>query len=91
MEAQIYEKNLTGTPCPIFTNKKDKWYAIGDVLPIERMIAGTTMYVGTGVTKGSILDGVKNTKNKLITHRVYMKSDTREVRFIRTYHSKYYK
>ena len=88
MEAQIYEKNLTGKPCPIFTNKKDKWYAIGDVLPIDRMIAGTAMFVGTGVTKGSILDGVKNTKNKLITHSVYMKSDTREVRFIRTYHNK---
>jgi len=88
MEAQVYEKNLTGKPCPVFSGKKDDWHSVGEVLSIQRMIAGTCMFVATGVTNGTVLKGVQHTSKKIVTNSLYMKSDTREVRFLKTYHDK---
>ena len=48
------------------------------------MASGDVMFAATGVTDGSLLEGVRFTRNAIFTHSVVMRAKTRTVRWIRT-------
>ena len=54
---------------------------------IEDLASGPVIFCATGVTEGSLLDGVSFKKNnKASTHSIVMRSQTGTVRFIKTEH-----
>ena len=53
---------------------------------LEELAAGDVIFCATGVTDGSMLSGVKCSKNKLETHTVVMRSASGTVRWIKTTH-----
>lgn len=55
-------------------------YAITD------MVSGDLSFAATGITDGSLLEGVRFTKDAVFTHSVVMRASTRTVRWIRTEH-----
>jgi fructose-1,6-bisphosphatase II / sedoheptulose-1,7-bisphosphatase len=56
----------------------DRKYTMGD------MASGDVSFAATGITDGSLLEGVRFTRNAVYTHSVVMRGRTRTVRFIRT-------
>ncbi len=58
----------------------------GPVLTINDLVGGECAFVGTGITDGSLLNGVKWTKHGPQTHSVFMRSESGTVRFIETRH-----
>ncbi|ODR95429.1 fructose 1,6-bisphosphatase [Methyloceanibacter superfactus] len=58
----------------------DRKYAITD------MVSGDLSFAATGITDGSLLEGVRFTKDAVFTHSVVMRASTRTVRWIRTEH-----
>jgi fructose-1,6-bisphosphatase II / sedoheptulose-1,7-bisphosphatase len=53
---------------------------------LEELASGDVIFCATGVTDGSMLSGVKRSKNKLETDTVVMRSATGTVRWIKTTH-----
>jgi fructose-1,6-bisphosphatase II / sedoheptulose-1,7-bisphosphatase len=51
---------------------------------IEEMAGGDVIFSATGVTDGSLLDGVKFSRGRVDTHTVIMRSATKTVRWLRT-------
>jgi fructose-1,6-bisphosphatase II / sedoheptulose-1,7-bisphosphatase len=51
---------------------------------IEEMAGGDVIFSATGVTDGSLLDGVKFSPGRVDTHTVIMRSATKTVRWLRT-------
>lgn len=56
---------------------------------IEDMARGDCLFAATGVTDGSLLKGVKLTKDKIETETVVMRSVTGTVRYIRAEHRQF--
>ena len=55
---------------------------------LEEMASGNVMFAATGVTDGSMLEGVKCRKgNKATTHSVVMRSKTGTLRYVKAFHS----
>lgn len=54
---------------------------------LEEMASGDVMFAATGVTAGSMLDGVERTSNGVSTHSVVMRSKTGTVRYIKAFHN----
>jgi fructose-1,6-bisphosphatase II len=52
----------------------------------EDMVKGNVMFAATGVTSGDYLKGVRFFKGGAVTHSVVMRSKTRTVRFMQTFH-----
>jgi fructose-1,6-bisphosphatase II / sedoheptulose-1,7-bisphosphatase len=50
---------------------------------LEEMASGDVMFAATGVTDGSMLQGVKFIGNTVVTHTVVMRSATRSVRWVK--------
>ncbi len=50
------------------------------------MASGDVIFAATGVTNGSMLDGIKVTKEGVSTHTIVMRSSTGTVRRIRAFH-----
>jgi fructose-1,6-bisphosphatase II / sedoheptulose-1,7-bisphosphatase len=50
------------------------------------MVAGDVIFAATGVTDGSMLDGVKFCGERVETHTVVMHAMTKTVRWLRTQH-----
>jgi fructose-1,6-bisphosphatase II / sedoheptulose-1,7-bisphosphatase len=50
------------------------------------MIMGDLSFAATGITDGSLLEGVRFTREAIFTHTVVMRASTRTVRWIRTEH-----
>jgi fructose-1,6-bisphosphatase II / sedoheptulose-1,7-bisphosphatase len=50
------------------------------------MASGDVSFAATGITDGSLLDGVRFSKDAIFTHTVVMRAATRTVRWIRTEH-----
>jgi fructose-1,6-bisphosphatase II / sedoheptulose-1,7-bisphosphatase len=48
------------------------------------MASGDVSFAATGITDGSLLEGVRFTRNAIFTHSVVMRAKTRTVRWIRT-------
>jgi fructose-1,6-bisphosphatase II / sedoheptulose-1,7-bisphosphatase len=53
---------------------------------IDEMSTGDVIFAATGVTDGSLLDGVKFTDGRVETHTVIMRGSTKTVRWLRTQH-----
>lgn len=53
---------------------------------MEELASGDVIFSATGVTDGSMLDGVKFKKDSIVTETVVMRSAKRTVRWIRTEH-----
>jgi fructose-1,6-bisphosphatase II / sedoheptulose-1,7-bisphosphatase len=53
---------------------------------IEQMAGGDVIFAATGVTDGSLLEGVKFHGNTIESHTVIMRSATKTVRWLRTQH-----
>lgn len=58
----------------------------GPVLSINDLVGGECAFAGTGITDGSLLNGVKWTKHGPQTHSVFMRSESGTVRFVETRH-----
>jgi fructose-1,6-bisphosphatase II / sedoheptulose-1,7-bisphosphatase len=54
---------------------------------LEEMAAGNVVFAATGVTDGSMLEGVKPTAKGATTHSVVMRSKTKTVRYIKAEHN----
>jgi fructose-1,6-bisphosphatase II / sedoheptulose-1,7-bisphosphatase len=50
------------------------------------MVTGDLSFAATGITDGSLLEGVRFTKEAIYTHTLVMRASTRTVRWIRTEH-----
>ena len=48
------------------------------------MASGDVSFAATGITDGSLLEGVRFSRNAIFTHSVVMRARTRTVRWIRT-------
>ena len=66
-------------------HKDQNWAAEDRVLHMEDLIKGSCAYVATGITDGSLLDGVRY-ENGPVTHSVSMRSESGTIRWIRTNH-----
>ena len=64
----------------------EEWNKKGNVLEIEDLVKGDCVFVATGITDGSILDGVRFTSRGPITHSVSMRSESGTVRWIKANH-----
>jgi len=53
---------------------------------LEDMAKGDVIFAATGVTDGSMLDGIRFEPNAVLTHSIVMRSSTGTVRWIRTRH-----
>lgn len=62
---------------------EDRLY--GDVLDVEKLVAGPCCFVATGITNGSMLKGVR-WEGRPITHSVFMRSTSGTIRFIESWH-----
>ena len=54
---------------------------------IKDMVSGDLSFAATGISNGSLLEGVRFTKEAVFTHSVVMRASTRTVRWIRTEHT----
>lgn len=59
-----------------------KTYTIAD------MVSGDVLFAATGITDGSILDGIKISGGRVITHTLVMRSSSGTVRWIKASHSR---
>lgn len=58
----------------------DRKYTVRD------MVTGDLAFAATGITDGSLLEGVRFTKDAVFTHTLVMRASTRTVRWIKTEH-----
>jgi fructose-1,6-bisphosphatase II len=56
------------------------------ILGVEDLVSGPCCFVGTGITNGSMLKGVRWNSRGPITHSVFMRSTSGTVRFIESWH-----
>jgi fructose-1,6-bisphosphatase II / sedoheptulose-1,7-bisphosphatase len=59
---------------------------LGRKYSIRDMVTGDVAFAATGITDGSLLEGVRFTKDKVFTHTLVMRASTRTVRWIKTEH-----
>jgi fructose-1,6-bisphosphatase II / sedoheptulose-1,7-bisphosphatase len=59
---------------------------LGRKYAMRDMVMGDLSFAATGITDGSLLEGVTFTKEAVFTHSVIMRASTRTVRWIRTEH-----
>jgi fructose-1,6-bisphosphatase II / sedoheptulose-1,7-bisphosphatase len=52
----------------------------------EEMATGDVLFSATGVTDGNLLQGVRFTRNAIVTHTIVMRSSSRTVREVRARH-----
>ncbi len=53
---------------------------------VRDMITGDLSFAATGITDGSLLEGVRFTKEAIFTHTLVMRASTRTVRWMKTEH-----
>ncbi len=83
---------MQGRLTPLSEDERKRATAMGltDLSPkysIEQMAKGDVIFAATGVTDGSLLDGVKFAGDRLDTHTVIMRAATKTVRWLRTRHN----
>jgi fructose-1,6-bisphosphatase II / sedoheptulose-1,7-bisphosphatase len=59
---------------------------IGRKYHMRDMVTGDLSFASTGITDGSLLEGVRFTKEAVFTHTLVMRASTRTVRWIKTEH-----
>ncbi len=65
---------------------KDGKILDGKVLGLEDLVAGPCAFSATGITSGSLLEGVRFTEQGPVTHSVFMRSASGTVRWLTAYH-----
>jgi fructose-1,6-bisphosphatase II / sedoheptulose-1,7-bisphosphatase len=60
---------------------------LGRKYTIEEMVSGDLSFAATGITDGSLVEGVRFTKEAIFTQSVVMRASTRTVRWIKTEHA----
>jgi fructose-1,6-bisphosphatase class II len=63
----------------------EQWKPTSDILTIEDLAGGPTMFAATGITDGKLLKGV-NFRKSIWTHSIAMRSDSGTVRRLTTQH-----
>ena len=58
----------------------------GPELGLYDLVRGECSFVATGITDGSLLDGVKFTSQGPVTNSVFMRSQSQTVRWLKVYH-----
>jgi len=56
------------------------------IYTMEDMARGDVLFAATGVTDGNLLQGVRFTRDAIITHTIVMRSSSRTVREIKARH-----
>lgn len=74
-ETQLYEKHV-----------EEDWKPRGPVLTLNDLVKGHCIFVATGITPGSILQGVRYTGHRVYTNSCFMRSESGTVRFEETWH-----
>ncbi len=80
---------IQGRFLPANASQRESAAAVG-IVDFERkytmadMASGDVSFAATGITDGSLLEGVRFTKDAIFTHSVVMRGKTRTVRWIRT-------
>ncbi len=75
----------------VASNEQDRARAAG-IADLDRkytmrdMVTGDLAFAATGITDGSLLEGVRFTKDAVFTHTLVMRASTRTVRWIKTEH-----
>ena len=64
----------------------DKFNLKNGILEIEDLVKGECAFVATGITDGSLLDGVRFTSKGPVTHSISMRSESKTIRWIRANH-----
>jgi fructose-1,6-bisphosphatase II / sedoheptulose-1,7-bisphosphatase len=59
---------------------------IGRKYHMRDMVTGDLSFAATGITDGTLLEGVRFTKEAIFTHTLVMRASTRTVRWIKTEH-----
>lgn len=59
---------------------------IGPQMDRDDLVKGPCAFAATGITEGSLLEGVRWTSRGPITHSVFMRSESRTVRWLETHH-----
>jgi fructose-1,6-bisphosphatase II / sedoheptulose-1,7-bisphosphatase len=59
---------------------------IGRKYTMRDMASGDVCFAATGITDGSLLEGVRFTKDAIHTHTLVMRASTRTVRWIKAEH-----
>lgn len=82
---------MQGRLTPLSEDERKRATAMGltDLSPkysIEEMARGDVIFAATGVTDGSLLDGVRFGAKALETHTVIMRAATKTVRWLKTRH-----
>ena len=71
--------------------KRAKQMGIKDIdkkLKIDDLVKGNrTMFAATGVTDGTILKGVRYTRDGAVTHSIIMRAKTKTIRFVEAHHN----
>ena len=62
---------------------------LGRKYTMRDMVTGDLSFAATGITDGSLLEGVRFTREACSTHTVVMRASTRTVRWIKTEHPRY--
>ena len=60
---------------------------LGKTYTIREMVSGDLSFAATGITDGSLLEGVRFGKDTVLTHSVVMRASTRTIRWIKTAHA----
>jgi len=60
---------------------------LGKLYTIREMVSGDLSFAATGITDGSLLEGVRFSKDAVVTHSVVMRASTRTIRWIKTVHA----
>lgn len=82
---------MQGRLTPLSEDERRRATAMGlsDLSPkysIDQMAKGDVIFAATGVTDGSLLDGVKFSGESVETHTVIMRAATKTVRWLKTRH-----
>ena len=56
------------------------------IYTMEEMASGDVLFAATGVTDGNMLQGVRFTRDAIITHTIVMRSSSKTVREIKARH-----
>lgn len=66
--------------------EKGIWQPYGNVLDLNTLVKGDCIFAATGITSGSILQGVRYSGNQPTTNSVFMRSESKTVRWITAEH-----
>lgn len=66
--------------------QSESWKPVSPVLGMEDLVKGHCIFVATGITDGSILEGVRWNDQGPVTNSVFMRSESGTVRWLETNH-----